>query len=65
LKLAPICRSAGGSIMPITPWPHYADHPLALMCRSRPGSYMPVGDSKKGINSRQVQPMLGGSFKAS
>jgi len=32
--------------MPITPWPHYADHPLALICRSRLGSYMPVGDTK-------------------
>jgi hypothetical protein len=30
--------------MPITPWPHYADHPLALICRSRPGSNTPVGD---------------------
>ena len=31
--------------MPITPWPQYADHPLALICRSRLGSYMPVGDN--------------------
>ncbi len=33
--------------MPITHWPHYADHLLALICRSRPGSYMPVGDSRQ------------------
>jgi hypothetical protein len=32
--------------MPIMQWPHYADHPLALICRSRPGSYMPVGDTR-------------------
>ncbi len=32
--------------MPITPWPHYADHPLALICRSPLGSYMPVGDTQ-------------------
>ena len=31
--------------MAITPWLHYADHPLALTCRSPPGSNMPVGDS--------------------
>ena len=30
--------------MAITPWLHYADHPLAPTCRSRPGSNMPVGD---------------------
>lgn len=43
-KVAPLCRSASGSIMAITPWLHYADHPLAPICRSRSGSNMPVGD---------------------
>ncbi len=38
--------------MPITPWPQYADHPLALICRSRLGSYMPVGDIGPGPNYR-------------
>jgi hypothetical protein len=31
--------------MAITPWLHYADHPLAPTCRSPPGSYMPIGDT--------------------
>ena len=30
--------------MAITPWLHYADHPLAPICRSRRGSNMAVGD---------------------
>jgi hypothetical protein len=33
--------------MPITPWLHYADPPLAPICRSRAGSDMPVGDSPR------------------
>jgi hypothetical protein len=36
--------------MPITPRPHYADHPLAPICRSRLGSYMPVGDTAEIID---------------
>ena len=43
-QLAPICRSANGSIMAITPWIHYADLPVAPICRSRPGSNMPCMD---------------------
>jgi len=35
--------------MPITPWLHYADHPLASICRSRPGSNMPVGDTEEAL----------------
>ena len=42
--------------MPITLWPHYADHPLALICRSRPGSYMPVGDTE--AKSKEVAARL-------
>ena len=31
--------------MAITPWLHYADHPVAPTCRSPTGSNMPVGDT--------------------
>ena len=44
--------------MPITHWPHYADHPVALLCRSRPGSYMPVGDTTP-VYGMQVGPKTG------
>jgi len=37
--------------MAITPWLHYADHPLAPICRSRPGLNMPVGDT-------QIDPLI-------
>jgi len=43
--LAPMCRSVGGSITPITEWLQCADHALAPLCRSSTGSYVPVGDS--------------------
>ena len=33
-KLAPLCRSTTGLNVPITRWPHCADHQLAQMCRS-------------------------------
>jgi hypothetical protein len=39
--------------MPITPWLHYADHPLASICRSRPGSNMPVGDRGGGAGRQE------------
>src|SRR5258706_5529273 len=42
--LAPICRSAPGSIMAITNRIHYADHAPAPICRSRSGSNMPIAD---------------------
>jgi hypothetical protein len=41
--------------MPITPWPYYPDHPLALICRSRLGSYMPVGDTPFSEHLYDVQ----------
>ena len=45
--------------MPITLWPHYADHPLALICRSRLGSYMPVGDTESiGLKSNMKHSLL-------
>jgi DNA recombination protein RmuC len=43
--MGPSHQSARGSIMAITPWLHYADHPLAPTCRSPSGSNMPVGDT--------------------
>ena len=43
--------------MPITPWPQYADHPLALICRSRLGSYMPVGDRCYIRGLRRLAPL--------
>lgn len=48
--VAPICRSASGSIMAITPWLHYADPALAPLCRSRSGSYKPIGDKQLPLN---------------
>ena len=41
--------------MPITPWPYYADHLLALICRSRLGSYMPVGDKSTEMCSSDTE----------
>lgn len=43
-RLPPICRSATGSITPITQWIQYADPRLAPTCRSQTGSYTAVGD---------------------
>ena len=40
--------------MAITPWLHYADHPLAPICRSRHGANMVVGDNCGGRRLRRL-----------
>ncbi len=44
-QLAPVRRSATGSITAITPWLPYADHALVPICRSPIGSNMPIADT--------------------
>jgi hypothetical protein len=47
-QLAPLRRSAAGSITPITDWLHCADQNLAPLRRSRIGSFEPIIDTGKG-----------------
>ena len=59
-EVAPLRRSASGSITAILEWLHYADHPLALLRRSRNGSIGAVGDT--GESSRPAAEIVGGKI---